>query len=126
MAVSPGSDPLTKLRTSVIEAASGFEGDLGPKLSLERPPKPELGDYSTNAAMLLAPNAGVPPRQVAERLAEGLAGSLGTRADRSEGAGPGVLNVFLSDRWHREATAALLAGGETGAPAAESGERVLV
>ena len=28
--------------------------------TLERPPKPELGDYSTNAAMLLAPVAGAP------------------------------------------------------------------
>src|SRR3954454_6413581 len=126
MAVSRRSNPLAELRASVVEAASGFEGDIGPKLSLERAPKPELGDYSTNAAMLLAHNAGVPPRQVAERLAEGLAGSLGTRAERIAVAAPGFLNVFLSDRWHREATAALLAGGETGAPAAESGERVLV
>src|SRR3954470_2676176 len=121
MPVSPRSNPLAELRASVVEAASGFEGDIGRKLSLERPPKPELGDYSTNAAMLLAPTAGAPPREVAERLAEGLAGSLGTSAERIEVAGPGFLNVFLSDRWHREATAALLAGGETGAPAAESG-----
>jgi arginyl-tRNA synthetase len=126
MAVSPTADPLAELRASVIEAASGFEGDVGPKLSLERPPKPELGDYSTNAAMLLAPTAGAPPREVAERLAEGLAGSLGEAAERIEVAGPGFLNVFLSDRWHREATAALLGGGEPGAPAAAAGERVLV
>jgi arginyl-tRNA synthetase len=125
MAVSPRSDPLAELRASVIDAASGFEGDVGPKLSLERPPKPELGDYSTNAAMLLAPTAGAPPREVAERLAEGLAGSLGSSAERIEVAGPGFLNVFLSDRWHREATAAMLAGGWP-AVAAEAGERVLV
>src|SRR4051794_9991901 len=121
MAVSPRSDPLAKLRASVIEAASGFEGDLGPKLSLERPPKPELGDYSTNAAMLLAPTAGAPPREVAERLAERLVASLGESAERIEVAGPGFLNVFLSARWPREATAALLDGAEPGAPPAEAG-----
>ena len=37
---------------------------------------------------------------------------LGASAERIEVAGPGFLNVFLSDRWHREATAELLAAGE--------------
>ena len=88
----------------MIEATAGFEGDVGAKLTLERPPKPELGDYSTNAAMLLAPTAGAPPREVAERLRDELDGSLGDERERIEVAGPGFLNVFLSDRWHREAT----------------------
>ncbi len=123
MAVSRRSDPLAELRANLIEATAGFEGDLGAKLSLERPPKPELGDYSTNAAMLLAPTAGAPPREVAERLRDELSGSLGESLERIEVAGPGFLNVFLSDRWHRESAAALLAAD----PAeATGGERVLV
>ena len=32
-----------------------------------------MGDYSTNAAMLLAPVLGAPPREIAERLREPLA-----------------------------------------------------
>jgi arginyl-tRNA synthetase len=124
MAVSRRSDPLAELRARVIDATAGFEGDVGAKLSLERPPKPELGDYSTNAAMLLAPAAGLPPREVAERLRDELTDSLGASAERIEIAGPGFLNVFLSDRWHRESTASLLAA-EAGA-AAGPGERALV
>ncbi|MET0750822.1 MAG: arginine--tRNA ligase, partial [Solirubrobacterales bacterium] len=93
----------------------------------DRPPRPEHGDYSTNAAMLLAPAAGAPPREVAERLRSELDRTLAGRAERIEVAGPGFLNVFLSDRWHREAIAALLAAGDRlGAPAATGGERILV
>ncbi len=126
MTVSRRSDPLAELRANVIAATAGFHGDLGPKLSLERPPKAELGDYSTNAAMLLAPHMGATPREVAERLRDELAGSLGESAERIEVAGPGFLNVFLSGRWHREATAALLAGTDADGSGAEPGERALV
>lgn len=127
MATTPTSDPLAELRASVLGAAASFKGELGERLSLERPPKPELGDYSTNAAMLLAPLAGVPPREVAETLRTELESSLGASAARIEVAGPGFLNVFLSDRWHREATAAVLGAGERlGATVAEHPERILV
>ncbi|MDX6581344.1 MAG: arginyl-tRNA synthetase [Solirubrobacterales bacterium] len=108
----------------MIEAAAALHGEAGDRLTLERPPKPELGDYSTNAAMLLAPLAGAPPREVAERLREELGSSLGAGAERIEVAGPGFVNLFLSDRWHREAAAVLAAGGAP-APAAVA-ERVLV
>jgi arginyl-tRNA synthetase len=126
VATTPTSDPLAALRGAVI-AASAPIGDPGEKLGLERPPKPELGDYSTNAAMLLAPIAKAPPREVAERLREQLATDLGDNAERIEVAGPGFLNVFLSDRWHRAATAELLAAGDAlGSPAASEAQRVLV
>ena len=45
--------------------------------TLERPPKAEMGDYSTNAAMLLAPVLGEKPRDIAERLAADVRGTLG-------------------------------------------------
>jgi len=127
MAEAP-TDPLGELRAAVVSAAAGLDGDAGEKLSLERPPKAELGDYSTNAAMLLAPLLGGPPREIAERLRGALAGTLGDRAERIEVAGPGFLNLFLSDRWHRAATAELLAAGERiGSPGLDDGsERVLV
>ena len=56
--------------------------------TLERPPKPELGDYSTNAAMLLAPGSGQAPREIAERLREELDALLAGSAERVEVAGP--------------------------------------
>lgn len=122
------TDPHAQLRELVEEAASslrdGATGEQRP--TLERPPKRELGDYSTNAAMLLAPALGAPPREIAERLGESLAERLASGVDRVEVAGPGFLNLFLSDRWHREATAAVLEAGEALGAAARTGERPLV
>jgi arginyl-tRNA synthetase len=40
-------------------------GAGGSSPTLERPPNPEFGDYSTNAAMLLAPALGEQPRRTA-------------------------------------------------------------
>ena len=107
-------DPLEQLRVTIRSAADALrDGEAsGIAPTLERPPKPELGDYSTNAAMLLAPARGRPPREIAERLREELGGLLGASAERIEVAGPGFVNVFLADRWHRESIAALLAAGE--------------
>jgi arginyl-tRNA synthetase len=121
------TDPLASLRAAVQDAAATLDGTAAGQPTLERPPKPELGDYSTNAAMLLAPTLGSPPREIAERLRDELASRLGARAERVEIAGPGFLNVFLSDRWHREATAAVLAAGERfGAGTVPDPEGVLV
>src|SRR5207247_7244706 len=90
----PGRDvtPLGELRTAVQDAAASLRGGVnsaGAPPTLERARKPEFGDYSTNAAMLLAPVLGEPPRAIAERLAETLSDRLGDRLDRVEVAGPG-------------------------------------
>ena len=97
--------------------------------TLERPPKPELGDYSSNAAMLLAGVLGDNPRAVAERLRghleadPGLAGDL----ERIEVAGPGFVNFFLADSWYLRALGGLLAAGEDLGPSpTPEPEKVLV
>jgi len=121
------NDPLDSLRASVTRVAEALAAGAAARLTLERPPKAELGDYSTNAAMLLAPSVGTAPRDVAERLRGGLESELGPAAERIEVAGPGFLNLRLSDRWHREAVASMLAAGERlGSRTPERAERVLV
>jgi arginyl-tRNA synthetase len=119
------TDPITELREAVQDAAAALDGDTagGPVPSLERPPKPEFGDYSTNAAMLLAPMMGEQPRGVAERLAAELDTRLGERLAKVEVAGPGFLNLFLSDAWYRDAfaSAAATAAEVGGSPAAAGG-----
>jgi len=124
------ADPIAELRAAVDQAARALrEGESsGPEPSLERPPKPDLGDYSSNAAMLLAAPLGESPRDVAERLAGQLGGGLGGETvERVEVAGPGFLNLFLGDRWYREAMAGLAAAGEGLAVApAVPAERILV
>ncbi len=120
--------PLAELRAAV-EAASGAvagaNGKSRPRPTLERPKKAGFGDYATNAAMLLAPAAGAPPRDVAAQLATELESRLGTSLDRVEVAGPGFLNLFLSDRWCVGALAHVLeAGSAFGAGFAQAPERI--
>jgi arginyl-tRNA synthetase len=125
------TDSIAELRGAVDQAARALrDGErTEPAPSLDRPPKPELGDYSSNAAMLLAAPLGENPRAVAERLRAELerdlvgSGSL----DRIEVAGPGFVNLFLSDAWYRRALGALVAAGEGLGPAPTADpERVLV
>jgi arginyl-tRNA synthetase len=131
-ASTPGT-PLAQLRQDVLGAAHGLAPGASlsgrSTITLERPKRAEFGDYSTNAALLLAPAAGAPPREIAERLGATLSEMLGSSLDHFEVAGPGFLNLFLSDAWCRDGLAALLAAGEDfGALAAGAGEgeRVLV
>jgi arginyl-tRNA synthetase len=118
--------PLHELREAVAGSVAALRDgdDMKSRPTLERPPKPEMGDYSTNAAMLLAPVRGEQPRAVAEKLVEQLGGRLEGTAERIEVAGPGFINLFLADRWHREGVAAVLAAGDRlGAPADPEGRR---
>ncbi|CAN5537472.1 arginine--tRNA ligase [soil metagenome] len=119
-------DPIAELRQSVREGVAAL-ADAPPKAepTLERPPKAELGDYSTNAAMLLAPLVGRPPREVAEDLVQGIGDRLGDGVTRLEVAGPGFVNFFFSGAWYREATARLIDEPELGVADA-NGHRVLV
>jgi arginyl-tRNA synthetase len=120
----------TGLREALLQLAAELTGDgAGPRsnISLSRPPRPELGDYSTNAALLLAPMARAQPRELAERLGEALAQRLGNQLERFEVAGPGFLNLYLTDEWHASALGELLAAGDRfGGDAAERVERVIV
>ena len=61
------ADPIAQLRAEVGGAAAAI-GDGATAPNLDRPPKADFGDYSTNAAMLLAPTLGDAPRAIAERL----------------------------------------------------------
>jgi arginyl-tRNA synthetase len=124
------SPPVLELRLAVQAAAVALRGgDAEPpaQTRVERPKREDQGDYSTNVAMLLAPALKVPPREIAERVGESLADSLGPELTGWEVAGPGFLNLKLSDVWYRRATRNVLeAGSSFGSGGAESPERVLV
>ena len=76
--------------------------------------------------MLLAPKLGAPPREIAERLGEALSERLGERVEKVEVAGPGFVNVYLSDAWYTAAAAHVLAAGDWGAGTAAERERIVV
>ncbi len=125
-------DPVSQLRQTLGAATtalrgSGGEMDAQPSAKLERPKRAGQGDYATNAAMLLAPALGAAPREIAGQLGEQLARSLGSTLSGYEVAGPGFLNLVLSDEWHRDALRAVLAGGEAfSAGGAARPERILL
>ena len=118
-------DPVADLLAAVRAALGALGADPGTEPGLERPPKPDLGDYSTNAAMLIAPTLGEAPRAIAERISGELETRLGGSAERVEVAGPGFVNVFFGDRWHRDAVATILGSERMGA-GGDAGERVLL
>jgi arginyl-tRNA synthetase len=93
------------------EGLAGTAGSRG-GVTLERPPRADFGDYSTNAALLLAPRLRSSPREVAERLGAELERTLGTALERFEVAGPGFVNLYLADDWLGEALAGALAAGD--------------
>jgi arginyl-tRNA synthetase len=108
-------------------ALVGEEMSLRQEIALERPPRAELGDYSTNAALLLAPGLGEAPREVAGRLGRELEQRLGGNLERFEVAGPGFLNLFLRPRWFAVALREVLEVGEAfGAGGSREPERILV
>jgi len=120
---TPFDDLKTAVRAAAAELRNG--GAASDRLSLERPKRAGFGDYSTNAALLLAPAMGESPRAIAERLGAALQERLGGRVEKVEVAGPGFLNLFLSDAWYLAAVDDVLAAGDAFGAATE-GERIQV
>jgi arginyl-tRNA synthetase len=124
------TSPVDDLRAALDDAWRSLAPDdaaRGRRPTLERPKQAGHGDYATNAALLLAPAAGRPPRELAEELRAALSDTLGDRLERTEVAGPGFLNLFLADAWYAEAVDRILAAGDGfGAGVAERPERILI
>jgi arginyl-tRNA synthetase len=123
------AEPLAQLRATVERAAQAVRGGDGPPpdLRVERPKRAGQGDYSTNVAMLLAPVMGAPPREIAEKVGAELATTLGSELVGYEVAGPGFLNLNLSDDWHRRALLRVLeADLAFGAGGVADPERILL
>src|SRR5690242_10034392 len=83
------------------------------RIVVEPPRDASHGDMATNAAMVLAKDAGQRPRELAEAIAEKL------RADdnvaKADVAGPGFINLTLKPHvWGEALRAALAAGAEYG------------
>jgi arginyl-tRNA synthetase len=92
---------------------------------VERTRHPAHGDLSTNVAMVLAKQARMKPRDLAERLVAALPASA--LVDRVEIAGPGFINFFLGAGAYRSVVPEILAAGpEFGRSRLGTGKRVQV
>jgi arginyl-tRNA synthetase len=94
----------------------------GAEVALERPSDPTHGDYATNIALRLAGVQRRPPRELAEELATRVAEL--PQVERAEVAGPGFLNLFVTDAFLAEALAEV--SSDYGAGSAVAPERVNV
>lgn len=65
-------------------------------IELTRPDE-QFGDYATNVALQLSKQVGKPPREVAQLLADRLTADLAVDLAAVNVAGPGFLNLTLSD-----------------------------
>ncbi|MES2498272.1 MAG: arginine--tRNA ligase [Pseudomonadota bacterium] len=94
-------------------------------VAVEPPRDPAHGDLATNAAMVLAKAAGMNPRALAELIVPKLV-ELPEIAS-AEVAGPGFINVRLTDQsWRDELAGILSAGGDYGRSALGTGKTVNV
>ena len=91
-----------------LKAQDGSPLDLS-RVTVEAPRDPTHGDLATNAAMVLAKPAGHNPRALADRIVEKLRGDPDVKA--AEVAGPGFVNLTLTDAYWQGALAAMLAAG---------------
>ena len=82
-------------------------------------PEEQFGDYATNVALQLAKPVGKNPREIAQALAEHFANDPFMRLKKAEVAGPGFLNLTLTDE-------ALAAATELRVAELYKGHRVLL
>jgi arginyl-tRNA synthetase len=108
--------------SALARLAAGVAGIAGAEVTLERPSDPAHGDYATNVALRLASSRRRPPRELAAELAEAVAAL--PQVARAEIAGPGFVNLFVTDDFVVEVLAEI--GPEYGSRSAPRPERVNV
>src|SRR5664279_6505158 len=105
------ANALARVRAACA-AQLGASADLS-RIVVEPPRDPGHGDMATNAAMVLAKDAGKKPRELADAIAEKL------RADdkiaKVDVAGAGFINLTLKPQvWAEELRVVLAAGSDYG------------
>jgi arginyl-tRNA synthetase len=117
------ADILTRVQ-SASAAVLGPGTDLS-RVVVEPPRDPTHGDMATNAAMVLAKDAGRKPREVAEGIAATLRHD--DKVTSADVAGPGFINLTLKpDVWTEELRLVLEAGSDYGRSDIGEGEKVNV
>jgi arginyl-tRNA synthetase len=124
------TDELSALIRAAVAAAVAH-GDLDVdssqvEVTLEPPRNRQFGDFACNVALVLAGKVGMPPREVARRIADRLEID-GTIIEQVDIAGPGFLNFRLKPTWlHDTLLAVEEADAAYGRNESHAGERVLI
>ncbi len=112
-----------KLREAIVVALGSLSLPADVAFTIERPKRPEHGDYATNVAMVITKIAKQPPRAIAEALVKALASSDVVAS--AEIAGPGFVNLRIKPAvLHAELAEILRLGNGYGRAPAATGERI--
>ncbi|GAB4354721.1 MAG: arginine--tRNA ligase [Methylohalobius crimeensis] len=96
---------LTRLREQ-----GGLPSEPNVPVRVDRARDSSHGDFATNIAMVLAKPAGIPPRQLAEKIVQALPADSAVR--QVEIAGPGFINFFIDPAAQFEIVGRILEEGE--------------
>jgi arginyl-tRNA synthetase len=118
---------MSDLKRSLSEAVEAAFAELGLPPELGRvtaSDRPDLADFQSNGALAAAKRVGKNPRELATAVAERLAGDA--RFSAVEIAGPGFINLKLTDAALSERAQAIAADPRLGAETVAAPRRVLV
>ena len=90
-----------------VPEVSGVQVDV----VVERPKNPAHGDYATNVALVLAKQAGMPPRDLAQKIADALQEHPGIES--LDIAGPGFINIVLAAEAQGQIAKSIVEQGST-------------
>jgi arginyl-tRNA synthetase len=114
---------LSGLIAQALQALDARGADVN--IILEKPKQALHGDYACNIALQLARGLRAKPRDIAARLVEALPRS--PYVERAEVAGPGFINVFLTQDFKQESARRVLqAGTGYGRSALGQGKKIQV
>ena len=114
---------LSGLIAQALQALDARGADVN--IILEKPKQALHGDYACNIALQLARGLRAKPRDIAARLVEALPRS--PYVERAEVAGPGFINVVLTQDFKQQAVRRVLqAGSEYGRSALGQGKKIQV
>lgn len=104
---------LSSLRTLVQERTADVLKSRNkaidiPRFDLSVPPSKVAGDLAANVVLMIAKQAGLPPRSLAEDILKAIGPN--PLIEKAEIAGPGFLNFWLTDRSLRDELAVVLSG----------------
>ena len=95
---SPMKQQIVQILTDVVKqlkAQNVIPQDASPRINVENTRDKSHGDFATNLAMMLTKQAGMPPRELAQKIVELLADQA--LVEKVEIAGPGFINFFVND-----------------------------
>ena len=95
----------------ILESHTGKPRKSSYSISIEPPRDPKHGDISTNAALVVAKNAGIPPRELGQKLIEKLLKF--SEVEGAEVAGPGFVNLKLPASIFQNQIIAILQSGRS-------------